>query len=801
MIRYNLDALGWYQFEWLVQSLLKSEIGLAVESWGQRGDHGRDAYAEGQLHFPERDILSDGPFVFQVKFVEGANSAGADPATPLRNAIRKEATRIAARSRQVFPVPRHYALITNAQLTTTLRDEIDVILGGVLPGAHLHKYGGNDVCDLLDGQPALRRSFPQLLSLRDLDALLLAVVNKEVLERSASALHSALDHLNAFVPTSAYGKTWSVLRKHCFAVLEGPPEMGKTAIAWVIAVAQLSMGWQAVVCDGPDDFFRCYDPAAEQVFIADDAFGRTEYDPSRGSKWEIQLDRVLGRLDSSHWLLWTSRKHILERACKVMDLQGKARTFPQPGAVLIDAGKLNLREKALVLYRHARAANLEHEAKSLLREKARTLVSDPSFTPERIRQFVADRLPQLTSDLSKGTLSPETLEAEVREAVRNPTERTRKAFRHLPVAHKWLLVSLLEAGERPSSSALKALYEKHCPLEERRAFHEVFDELTEAFIKAVAGGLLIADWIEWMHPSYRDLVIEELLRDRALLVNFLKTMAWQGVKLAISDSGGARGERVFPLLPDPETWALLDERCIQLAGTENSIRILDILRSLTSAVRQTKNKTYSDGLRRVIGRMCDITCRRWNEEGEALWWYVLKTYCEASVMVRPLPPIPDLTNSWKVAHEDALAEIEKAEGGQSLDPTPLRDWAKMAEVINEYEPRFLKQAGFPEGFKEQIHSLINCAKSQVGWEIDEGSQSEMIEEAERLESIATAVDAIGELSVPHTVPSEEVEAELNDRAERLRERAGELEPPTRDDDDTPPDEDYRFDVEGLFADL
>ena len=50
MIRYNLDDLGWYQFEWLVQSLLKSEIGLAVESWGQRGDHGKDAYAHGQLH-------------------------------------------------------------------------------------------------------------------------------------------------------------------------------------------------------------------------------------------------------------------------------------------------------------------------------------------------------------------------------------------------------------------------------------------------------------------------------------------------------------------------------------------------------------------------------------------------------------------------------------------------------------------------------------------------------------------------------------------------------------------------------
>jgi len=214
MIRYHLDDLGWYQFEWLIQSLLKSEIGLAVESWGQRGDHGRDAFSPGQLHFPERDIPTDGPFVFQVKFVEGANSAGSDPTTSLVGAVRKEARRIAARSRQIFPLPGYYALATNAQLTPALRDEIDLILRKVLPGTHLHKFGGNDVCDLLDRHPALRRSFPQILSLRDLDALLSAALNKEVLERSSSALRSARDHVIAFVPTSAYNKAWTVLRKH-----------------------------------------------------------------------------------------------------------------------------------------------------------------------------------------------------------------------------------------------------------------------------------------------------------------------------------------------------------------------------------------------------------------------------------------------------------------------------------------------------------------------------------------------------------------------------------------------------------
>jgi len=69
-IRYKLDQLGWFQFEWLIQALLKAELGLGVQSWGgSHGDWGRDAYSLGPLAFPARDSATEGPFVFQAKFV------------------------------------------------------------------------------------------------------------------------------------------------------------------------------------------------------------------------------------------------------------------------------------------------------------------------------------------------------------------------------------------------------------------------------------------------------------------------------------------------------------------------------------------------------------------------------------------------------------------------------------------------------------------------------------------------------------------------------------------------------------
>jgi len=301
MIRYRLDDLGWYQFEWLIQALLKAELGIGVEPWGGRRDQGRDSYCESPLNFPARHVTTDGPFLFQVKFVENANATGAKPKAALLDAVVKEASSITLRRRKTTWVdPTHYVLITNAPFTPEVRKQIQSTMRKAIPDVTTHCLGGKDVCDLIDKNESLRRSFPQLLSLRDLDQLLTEIINKEIFERSRSAVSSARDIVPVFVPTKAYVKAVKALHDHNFVVLEGPPEMGKTAIAWMIGIAQLSMNWEVIVCDSPNDFFRSYNQGNRQVFIADDAFGRTEYDPSRGSKWESQLGHVHGLLNSTH---------------------------------------------------------------------------------------------------------------------------------------------------------------------------------------------------------------------------------------------------------------------------------------------------------------------------------------------------------------------------------------------------------------------------------------------------------------------------------------------------------------------
>lgn len=190
--RYHLDDLGWYQFEQLVQAALKAELGIGVESWGERRDHGRDAYCEKALRFPSKHIVQDGPFIFQVKFVENANATGSRFEEVISNAVKHECSRIRERQdKGEWEEPKHYVLLTNAPLSASLKGQIKITFQKSFPATAFHSLGGNDACDILDNQPNLRRAFPQLLSLRDLDQLLSDIGNTENLERSKSAIDAA----------------------------------------------------------------------------------------------------------------------------------------------------------------------------------------------------------------------------------------------------------------------------------------------------------------------------------------------------------------------------------------------------------------------------------------------------------------------------------------------------------------------------------------------------------------------------------------------------------------------------------
>ncbi len=112
----------------------------------------------------------------------------------------------------------------------------------------------------IDARPELRLAMPSLLGVRELDPLIPAEpAGRSTLDRAEAERLAAV-----FVPTRAYARAVRMLREHRFAVLTGPPEMGKTAIARMVALAKMTDGWEAHECTSPDDLHAAFDPGARR---------------------------------------------------------------------------------------------------------------------------------------------------------------------------------------------------------------------------------------------------------------------------------------------------------------------------------------------------------------------------------------------------------------------------------------------------------------------------------------------------------------------------------------------------------
>lgn len=480
---YNLDALGWYQFERLVQTLLKAHLSAAIEAWSGSGDHGRDAWYSGKLRFPDRDALSDGPFLFQMKFVANANAAGANPAGPVLKAVKAESARIGTRasSRKWIP-PSHYIFITNAPLTPGLREKIRAELSSSLHASDVTTWGASDLDGLLDDSPRIRTSYPQIMGIRDLHSLLSKAVNADVIERSQIELALSTDLAKVFVPTQAYRAAYALLGHRNFVVLTGPPEVGKTAIARIIALARLTQGWEAYECVDPANLFALHDRSRSQIFVADDAFGSTEYRPSIADAWARDMQRILATVDRRHWVVFTSRPAPLSEALRMLNFQGSARHFPEPARVTVDASALSRTERALILYRHAKAASLGADLLAFIREKAPEIVESHQFTPLRAHRLVNDDLPAISR--RPGDEWGMALAHAVERGLREPTRAMQTSFNALPLDHRRALVAMLDAsaGNATLGELLQAM-ERRRPHDARINPTDVVKSLDEHFVR------------------------------------------------------------------------------------------------------------------------------------------------------------------------------------------------------------------------------------------------------------------------------------------------------------------------------
>lgn len=459
---YAFDRLGFLQFEQLWATLLELEGEIPADAWRGEADRDRSVLSGAPLAPPVTKTRLPAPVLVQCAWVREGG----------RRRLLEQVSALAINHPEDFVAARSFVLLTNLELpqrfSRTVADTLD------RPKLRMRVLGPGELAARVDARAEIRLAMPSVLGLRDLDAL----IDSEQSRRSTLDRAAAEDLASVFVPTGAYQRALEVLKAHRFAVLTGPPEMGKTAIARTIGLAHMTAGWEAYECIRPEDVWRAFDPACRQIFIADDAFGSTEYRPDAAERWAVEMERLLRTLDDRHWLIWTSRPAPLRAGLGRLQRERSAERFPAPGEVLVDASELDPAEKTLILFRHAKAAELPAETRAAIREHGPEIVAHPHFTPERIRRFVARvqaRPPgsRSAADMLGGELS-------------TATDAMATSFAALGCEHRDLLIALLDSPPGPVTERdLIGALRRHHEGALAQAPAELVDRLTDHFLRVL----------------------------------------------------------------------------------------------------------------------------------------------------------------------------------------------------------------------------------------------------------------------------------------------------------------------------
>jgi hypothetical protein len=542
-----------------------------------------------------------------------------------------------------------------------------------IPVVHV---GPEQLGRLVDENAELRLRMPSLLGIREFDA------PAEVVARSTADIAAARDLARVFVPTAAYARAVAVLRTHHFAVLTGPPEMGKTASARMVALAQLTAGWEVHECIRPEQLWAVYASDRPQVFVADDAFGSTEYRPDAAERWAVELARVLRAMDDRHWLIWTSRPAPLKAGLGRVHREHGVERFPQPAEIHVDAAALEVDEKALILFRHAKAAALPRSFVGLVQRHGWTIVSHRHFTPERIRRFVRERLAELAT-----APQPVDIAAAVAEEIREPTTAMAASYAALGREHRAVLVGLLDAAPEPVAERdLAAAIRRHSDVGLSRAPRELVDRLTDHFLRVVPPAS-----IAWVHPSWRDLVITELSGDEQARRGFLERSELEGILLALSIAGGASGERALPFLRDDADWDIAGARVTRLllqVDNTDTIRLLEALEVALGASMPGRVRAEAQALARLT---LEKLAAKWDDARAPVPVAALEGWFTLAARMFEPPPAPRLGPSWI-----DLLPTEAVDLTSRADLVRFDDWLALADVLASFAPYELERLGFPQ---------------------------------------------------------------------------------------------------------
>ncbi len=216
--------------------------------------------------------------------------------------------------------------------------------------------------------------------------------------------------------------------------------------------------------------------------------------------------------------------------------------------------------------------------------------------------------------------------------------------------------------------------------------------------------------VAWVHPTWRDLVIERLAGDAALRRHFLGRCGPHGVVLALSTGGGAAGERRLPLICDDEDWDAVGDRIYTLVPELEHPELAMILTAVRGALHEARRSDAAAALDegRALARLTlQRTASVWEAANAAVSLECVDAWLLLSADLDP-PLWPGfLAMTWA-----ELLPTRMPDPGDLAEAQRFSDWIGLCDAMAAFSPELLSQLGHGEEQAELLRTFRERARHE-----------------------------------------------------------------------------------------
>jgi energy-coupling factor transporter ATP-binding protein EcfA2 len=230
--------------------------------------------------------------------------------------------------------------------------------------------------------------------------------------------------LKVFVANPSLPKAAEILQKQHCLIVSGPPGVGKTTLAQVLAAGYCEDGWELVAISSIEKGYEAFHPENKQVFVFDDFLGKIKLDARSLAKDDAKITgfmRLVSGRTTKRFIL-TTRKYILETARTASESLDDDQV--DLTEMILDLDVYTREIKARILYNHLYHSGLEEDAIAalLVGDTVSRIVDHPHYMP-RIVQWMTDHVRFRDAD-------PEEYPRSFIQALDNPERVWEKPFKH-----------------------------------------------------------------------------------------------------------------------------------------------------------------------------------------------------------------------------------------------------------------------------------------------------------------------------------------------------------------------------------